>query len=884
MLSPRTRAALEAFLRLYLEEQAGEGKEGVGEEIVERLERSGIVAPEEREALTMLLPRIAAEREATHLGEATTTLCMPPGGAGSPPLDGAEAGSFPTTHAEAETAEIERVTGSLGTPRLPAIVPLRPSEGEPLRQGKGKYTLLNVVGRGGMGEVVRAFDHDLGRFVAIKRLSPHRHHAHSEDARIALLFEARLTGRLEHPNIVPIHEVVFDETSAFYTMKLVSGKSLHEIIEELREGSQEVAEFTPYRLLQIFAQVCQAIHFAHVSGVIHRDLKPANIMVGKYGEVLVMDWGLARPLDRPGSEFDTLMAKLRSLRQSVEGETTVGTIKGTPGYLSPEQALGKNDELDERTDIFLLGATLYELLTWRKPYTGRKLGELLQAARQGNFLPPRQRAPERNIHPILEEIVLTAMAFRPEDRYPTAYDLYKAVEAFLDGSREKEFRREEARKLVVAGHALRSAYQETAAALEAARERAKTEKERIRGWEPPEQKAALWAAEDEVRRLETLLARQFSELEAKYQAALGFDPDVIEAREALADLHWARFQQAERESREAERIYHEHQIRRYHEAKYAQLLQGDGWLELDSVPSGATLLLQRYEEVNRILVPTGSRLLGTTPLPATRLARGSYLLRVEKPGYHATSYPVTIERGSHWKGRVELLPLGTIPEGFRYVPAGPAQLGGDPVTYSALPAMRPEIDGFLISTFPVTFAEYLAFIEELEAEDPEEARARLPQNQTEGLLCARGEDGRWHPIYEVIFGPESRKRYPEGEGHEWRIPVISISWDDAVAYTAWRSKKLGRPCRLPTEFEWEKAARGTDGRFYPWGNHFDPTFCKMLASRPEPPQPEPVGVFEKDTSPYGVRDLAGGVREWTQTPVIRSDRAHASDSEGNVSY
>jgi serine/threonine-protein kinase len=163
----------------------------------------------------------------------------------------------------------------------------------------------------------------------------------------------------------------------------------------------------------------------------------------------------------------------------------------------------------------------------------------------------------------------------------------------------------------------------------------------------------------------------------------------------------------------------------------------------------------------------------------------------------------------------------------------------------------------------VTFREYLDFVNSVWKDDPIDGKGLLPSARgSDGLLVRFDPDLQMYVPGEIVIEGKARERYPAGRGIEWDLPVIGVSFDNALAYVRWKSHRDGLTYRLPTEAEWEKAARGTDGRVYPWGNHFDPTFCKMLFSRPEFAQPEPVGVFRCDESPYGVRDMAGGVREW----------------------
>jgi serine/threonine-protein kinase len=213
---------------------------------------------------------------------------------------------------------------------------------------------------------------------------------------------------------------------------------------------------------------------------------------------------------------------------------------------------------------------------------------------------------------------------------------------------------------------------------------------------------------------------------------------------------------------------------------------------------------------------------------------------------------VQLRRGTHHDGEVQLYTDDEIGEGFVFVPSSVAIIGGDEEAYNGLPRQELLVSDFAIAKYPVTFRDYCRFLDSL-SED--EAARRLPRDtqMTGGGLLVEKIDGKWAPTDGLIEG-QALEMFPRSEF--WNVPVCLVDWYDAKAY----ARSLG--ARLPDELEWEKAARGVDGRAYPWGDRFDPTFCKMQDSRSFAPQPEPVGTFAADESPYGVRDLAGGMREW----------------------
>lgn len=296
-----------------------------------------------------------------------------------------------------------------------------------------RFDVLQVHAQGGLGVVFLARDHEIERTVALKQIKSQW--ADDEDSRARFLLEARITGRLEHPGVVPIYALGDDATGRpYYAMRLIRGESLLEVLERFHavDVGGKLAERMPElrKLLVRFVDVCNAVDYAHSKGVIHRDLKPSNIMVGKYGETLVVDWGLAKVI---GSDEDVALTT-RMVRQpeSERGATStrIGTTIGTPAYMSPEQAAGKNDELGPATDVYSLGATLYHLLTGELPHADDDdVGVALVRAAQGRVIPPLTTAPW--LPRPLASICMKALAAAPEARYVSARALSDDVERWL---------------------------------------------------------------------------------------------------------------------------------------------------------------------------------------------------------------------------------------------------------------------------------------------------------------------------------------------------------------------------------------------------------------------------------------------------------------------
>lgn len=308
-----------------------------------------------------------------------------------------------------------------------------------------KYVVRDGVGEGGMKRILKVRDRNAARDVAMALTSD----SNDDPERLErFVREARVTANLEHPNIIPVHDIgVDDSRHPYFTMKLVHGEDLSVILKRMSDGDSEaLSQFDPARMMTIFRKVCDAVAFAHSKGILHLDLKPENILVGDFGEVLVLDWGLSKivqsndasvTMDAEANVNDDAFASTIQKRLSSDGSfidaTMDGVIKGTLGYMAPEQAMGRNAEKDHRTDIYALGAILYSILTLERPIDHDSPEMVLLDTTKGNVIPPRKRRPDRGIPPALEAVTLRAMALEPDDRYQTVENLSRDVDAFLGG-------------------------------------------------------------------------------------------------------------------------------------------------------------------------------------------------------------------------------------------------------------------------------------------------------------------------------------------------------------------------------------------------------------------------------------------------------------------
>jgi serine/threonine protein kinase len=312
-----------------------------------------------------------------------------------------------------------------------------------------RYQVSGEIGRGGMGAILKVFDQDMHRPVAMKVMLETGKSTH----RMRFIEEAQITGQLEHPGIVPVHELGADRRGHLYfTMKLVHGRSLSEIFKMLRSDDEKtVREFTLAKLLAILVDVANAVAFAHYRGVVHRDIKPANIMIGRFGEVLVMDWGLAKvigaaqtPTTRRMRRKDSRAGVAEAPPKVEEDEhvtsqrisnmnTRYGTVVGTPAYMSPEQARGDTKNITSRSDIYALGALLYEVLTLTPPVRGSTAQSIIAQVITGRIDPPERRSPARAIPGELSAIAMKALSADPAQRYQTSEEFRADIELFLDG-------------------------------------------------------------------------------------------------------------------------------------------------------------------------------------------------------------------------------------------------------------------------------------------------------------------------------------------------------------------------------------------------------------------------------------------------------------------
>jgi serine/threonine-protein kinase len=710
-----------------------------------------------------------------------------------------------------------------------------------------RYQQLFQLGAGGLGEVFACEDKVLGRTVAVK-VGHKTSDVDAYSSRLILSREAQIISCLEHPNIIPVYDAGHDPgRGAFYVMRQVTDTTLETILRRRREGDGDAREYAIGRLLRYFLQICNAVDYAHHRGMIHCDIKPPNILLGEYGEVLLVDWGLAQSRNHP-----------------------LGVRGGTLGYMAPEQMDATLERVDERADVFALGAILYEILSGQSAFADAKHSGVTTLGSDPFKIyrmpaPPTPWSPEIEITPEIEDICMRAIEVHREKRLAKVRPLADAIEELIEGSKQRERRRIEADKSADAAEELAERYHEFAESRPEKLTVFRALRADLAPWAPVDEKQDQWDAEDIVRITDALQVRTFHSAVSAFERALDSVPKHARARRGLARLYWSELQRARRRGEALDQIAYEQLLREVDDGTYVRELQREGSIELHVGPHAATIVLATLAEKQRRLVAGSSEVLAERPTARRSLAAGRYVVTATiAGGKQRVSWPISIEPGSARTLAIDPPPAAALRADEVLIPGGVARLGGDALATEGDDLIEVDLPTFVLQRYPVTFALWFEFLDALRATDESLVAQHIPRTML-GMPSWEFAGNAWQPDRSM----PSLALPPAPE----LLPVFGVSAESAEAYARWRSQTDGLSWRLPTELEWEKAGRGTDGRIYPWGDHFDATFCKMRDSRQGMPLAEHIGSFDGDVSPYGVCDLAGGIADWcTPDPRRTSPR------------
>lgn len=718
-----------------------------------------------------------------------------------------------------------------------------------------RYTVLGILGKGGMGEVLRVLDTKFERTLAMKII----HGSLITSPLILQLFikEAKSTGLLQHPGTVSVHDFgTLPDGRLYFTMQEIQGITLKEAIQTVyscghpSDWGRLIEDWSIHRLLGAFERICETLAYAHDMGIMHRDIKPSNFMLGSHGEVLVMDWGIAKILPHGEKHFPDANA----IRPNI------GSVVGTPDYIAPEQAQGESDDVTARSDVFSLGCVLYEILTGTTVRTNNA------DSFQETIFEPCPALPTSD--DTLQDIYRRCTAIDPLQRYPSAVELHNDLSLWLDGESKRQRALEWVSQAKEHHHSVLSLYQE----IEEINRRIQKQKNTLRKWSPLAEKHLLWNLEDE--RDELHQEADLSEMNSIewLHSALNHAPDLTLAHQALTRIYHDQHQRALLQQNHRQAHLTLELMRLHDRGEFESYLSGMGHVCINIPFETEWNLFQcRKEHRQDTLVQIDTVSTGGNRIEK-EIEIGSYVLQSQQNPNH--SIPFQLTRSQH---TIEIThqTLPTVQDGECWIPSGPCWVGS--ITEPDNPYRQIHIDGFFMMEHPITNKEYLAFLHDLvQHQGLTKAMKHVPRTNALSETDAQ-------PLYQWNPDSQTFSIEPDPQGDCWDLdwPVIMVSGNDAIAFAQWFSQKTNTQWRLPSPEEWEKSARGVDGRSLPWGNHFEPTWACVRGHKSGRALPATIHEHPTDCSIYGVFGLAGNVQDFCVDP---NDDAHICCKGGAWSH